>query len=106
MQNAVAYAQATQAWEGFVASRAAVVSAPISKSSANAIALDGTEREEIVGTRDTLDVLNAQQLLLQSQDQQVQNISNLVTESYTVAAAIGRLDGNRSRACRSTNMTI
>jgi outer membrane protein len=36
-------------------------------------------------------VLNAQQLLLQSQEQQVQNIANLVTESYTVAAAIGRL---------------
>lgn len=85
-----AYAQATQAWEGFIASRAAVVSTN-TEIKANAIALDGTEREEIVGTRDTLDVLNAQQLLLQSQDQQVQNIGNLVTESYTVAAAIGRL---------------
>ena len=85
-----AYAQATQAWEGFVASRAAVVSTNI-EIKANSIALDGTEREEIVGTRDTLDVLNAQQLLLQSQDQQVQNIANLVTESYTVATAIGRL---------------
>jgi outer membrane protein len=85
-----AYAQATQAWEGFVASRAAVVSTN-TEIRANAIALDGTEREEIVGTRDTLDVLNAQQLLLQSQTQQVQNIANLVTQSYTVAAAIGRL---------------
>jgi outer membrane protein len=84
------YAQATQAWEGLSASRAAVVSTN-TEIKANAIALDGTEREEIVGTRDTLDVLNAQQLLLQSQDQQVQNIGNLVTESYTVAAAIGRL---------------
>jgi outer membrane protein len=85
-----AYAQATQAWEGLVASRAAVYSTN-AEIKANAIALDGTEREEIVGTRTTLDVLNAQQLLLQSQDQQVQNIANLVTESYTVAAAIGRL---------------
>ena len=85
-----AYADATQAWEGLIASRAAVVSTNI-EIKANAIALDGTEREEIVGTRDTLDVLNAQQLLLQSQVQQVQNIGNLVTESYTVAAAIGRL---------------
>jgi outer membrane protein len=89
-QKRSAYAQATQAWEGFIASREAVVSTN-AEIRANAIALDGTEREEIVGTRDTLDVLNAQQLLLQSQDQQVQNISNLVTESYTVAAAIGRL---------------
>lgn len=85
-----AYAQATQAWEGLIASRAAVASTN-TEIRANAIALDGTEREEIVGTRDTLDVLNAQQLLLQSQVQQVQNIANLVTESYTVAAAIGRL---------------
>lgn len=85
-----AYAQATQAWEGLVASRAAVISTN-AEIKANAIALDGTEREEIVGTRTTLDVLNAQELLLQSQVQQVQNISNLVTESYTVASAIGRL---------------
>jgi outer membrane protein len=85
-----AYAQATQAWEGLVASQAAIYSTN-AEIKANAIALDGTEREEIVGTRDTLDVLNAQQLLLQSQEQQVQNIANLVTESYTVAAAIGRL---------------
>ena len=90
MRNARAYAQATQAWEGLVASQAAVYSTN-AEIKANAIALDGTEREEIVGTRDTLDVLNAQQLLLQSQEQQVQNIANLVTESYTVAAAIGRL---------------
>jgi outer membrane protein len=86
----VADSQANQAWAGLVASRAAVFSTN-AEIRANAIALDGTEREEIVGTRTTLDVLNAQQLLLQSQDQQVQNIGNLVTESYSLAAAIGRL---------------
>jgi outer membrane protein len=85
-----AYAQATQAWEALVASRAAIVSTN-AEIRANAIALDGTEREEIVGTRTTLDVLNAQQLLLNSQVQQVQNIATLVNNSYTVAAAIGRL---------------
>jgi outer membrane protein len=53
--------------------------------------LDGTEREQLVGTRTTLDVLNAQELLLNSQVQQVQNIATLVDNSYTVAAAIGRL---------------
>jgi outer membrane protein len=36
-------------------------------------------------------VLNAQQLLLNSQVQQVQNIATLVNNSYGVAAAIGRL---------------
>ena len=85
-----AYAQATQAWVGLVSTRAAIVSTN-AEIKANAIALDGTEREELVGTRTTLDVLNAQQLLLESQVQQVQNISTLVNNSYTVASAIGRL---------------
>ena len=85
-----AYAQATQAWVAFVSSRDAIVSTN-AEIKANAIALDGTEREEIVGTRTTLDVLNAQQLLLNSQVQQVQNIATLVNNSYTVASAIGRL---------------
>jgi outer membrane protein len=89
-QQRTAYAQATQAWETLVASRAAIVSTN-AEIKANAIALDGTEREEIVGTRTTLDVLNAQQLLLNSQVQQVQNIAQLVENSYTVASAIGRL---------------
>jgi outer membrane protein len=85
-----AYAQATQAWEGLVASRAAIVSTN-AEITADAIALDGTEREEIVGSETTLDVLNAQQLLLNAQVQQVQNIATLVNNSYTVASAIGRL---------------
>jgi len=89
-QQRTAYAQATQAWEAFVASRDAIVSTN-SEIKANAIALDGTEREEIVGTRTTLDVLNAQQALLTSQVQQVQNIAQLVENSYTVAQAVGRL---------------
>jgi outer membrane protein len=85
-----AYAQATQAWVGLVSSRAAIISTNAEIKS-NAIALDGTEREQLVGTRTTLDVLNAQQLLLNSQVLQVQNIATLVDNSYTVAAAIGRL---------------
>lgn len=89
-QQRTAYAQATQAWEGLVAAQASIVSTN-AEIKANAIALDGTEREEIVGTRTTLDVLNAQQLLLNSQVQQVQNIATLVNDSYTVASAIGRL---------------
>jgi outer membrane protein len=85
-----AFAQATQAWEGLVATRAAIVSTN-AEIKANAIALDGTEREELVGTRTTLDVLNAQQTLLNSQVQQVENIADLVNNSYSVASAIGRL---------------
>lgn len=85
-----AYMNATQAWEGLISARAAIVSTN-AEIKANAIALDGTEREELVGTLTTLDVLNAQQLLLNSQVQQVQNIATLVNNSYTIASAIGRL---------------
>lgn len=81
---------ATQAWEGLIASRAAVRSTQ-QQIKSDAIALDGTERQEIVGTRDTLDVLNAQQLLFNAQTTQIQNIANVVDESYTIASAIGRL---------------
>jgi outer membrane protein len=58
---------------------------------ANSIALEGVEREAIVGSRTTLDVLNAQQALLQSQVTLVQNLAQVVTASYQVAVAIGRL---------------
>jgi outer membrane protein len=83
-------AQATQSWEALRASQAAVRSAQ-AQIRADAIALDGTERQEIVGTRTTLDVLNAQQALLNAQTQQIQNIGNVVTNSYGILAAIGRL---------------
>jgi len=89
-QQRTAYAQATQAWIALVSSRAAIISTN-AEIKANALALDGTERQELVGTSDTLDVLNAQELLLNSQVQQVQNIATLVNNSYTVASAIGRL---------------
>ncbi|HQT87633.1 MAG TPA: TolC family outer membrane protein [Acidiphilium sp.] len=85
-----AVAQATQSWEALRASQAAVRSSQ-SQIRADAIALDGTERQEIVGTRTTLDVLNAQQALLNAQTQQIQNIGNVVTSSYGILAAIGRL---------------
>lgn len=85
-----AYAQATQAFEGLVSARAAIISTNAAIK-ADAIALGGTEREELVGTRTTLDILNARQLLLTTQVQQVQNIATLVNESYTVVSAIGRL---------------
>jgi outer membrane protein len=82
--------QAEQAWQGLIASRAAAASGKVAVKY-NAIALDATEREELVGTRTTLDVLNAQEALVASQVQQVQNVANMVNESYSVASAIGRL---------------
>jgi outer membrane protein len=84
VQNAV------QAWETLVAARASADSTR-SQIRANEIALEGVEREAIVGSRTTLDVLNAQQTLLNSQTSLVQNLAQLITASYGVAAAIGRL---------------
>jgi outer membrane protein len=89
VQRRTAVQTATQNWETLVATRA-TISSTRAEIAANQIALDGTEREAIVGSRTTLDVLNAQQLLLQSEVTLVQNLAGLVTASYNLAAAIGR----------------
>ncbi len=89
-QRRQAIQQATQSWETLVAARSTIESTR-SQIRANQIALEGVQREAIVGSRTTLDVLNAEQLLLNSRVTLVQNLSNLVTASYSVAAAIGRL---------------
>jgi outer membrane protein len=81
---------AVQAWETLVAASAAADSTR-SQIRANEIALEGVEREAIVGSRTTLDVLNAQQTLLNSRTSLVQNLAQLVNASYGVAAAVGRL---------------
>ena len=84
VQNAV------QAWDTLVAAKAAADSTR-AQIRANQIALEGTEREAIVGSRTTLDVLNATQLLLNSRTTLVQNLAQVINASYAVAAAIGRL---------------
>jgi outer membrane protein len=81
---------AVQAWETLVAARASAASTR-EAITANQVALDGVEREAIVGSRTTLDVLNAQQALLNSETSLVQNLASVVTASYTVAQAVGRL---------------
>src|SRR5271166_4806093 len=84
VQNAVL------AWETLVAAKASADSTR-AQIRANEIALEGVEREAIVGSRTTLDVLNATQLLLTSRTTLVQNLAQVITASYAVAAAIGRL---------------
>jgi outer membrane protein len=84
VQNAV------QAWETLVAAKASADSTR-EAIRANEVALEGVEREAIVGSRTTLDVLNAQQALLNSRTTLVQNLAQVVTASYGVAAALGRL---------------
>jgi outer membrane protein len=81
---------AVQAWETLAAAKASADSTR-EAIRANTIALEGVEREAIVGSRTTLDVLNAQQALLNSRTQLVQNLAQVVTASYQLASAIGRL---------------
>ncbi|HEX2939461.1 MAG TPA: TolC family outer membrane protein [Rhodopila sp.] len=84
VQNAI------QAWDTLAAAKAAADSTRAAIR-ANEIALEGVEREAIVGSRTTLDVLNATQTLLNSRVTLVQNLAQVVTASYSVAVAIGRL---------------
>jgi outer membrane protein len=84
VQNAV------NAWDTLTAAKASADSTRAAIR-ANEVALEGVEREAIVGSRTTLDVLNAQQALLNSRVTLVQNLAQVVTASYQIAAAIGRL---------------
>jgi outer membrane protein len=82
--------QAISGWETYFAAKASIESTR-AQIRANEVALEGVQREAIVGSRTTLDVLNAEQALLQSRTSLVQVLANFVNASYTVAAAIGRL---------------
>lgn len=86
----VAVQQATQAWETYQAAKATIESNR-SAIRSNQIALEGVQREAVVGSRTTLDVLNAEQTLLNSRVTLVQTLANFVVASYTVASAVGRL---------------
>ena len=81
---------AAQAWDTLIAARAAIES-DRAAIRANEIALEGVEREAIVGSRTTLDVLNAEQALLNSRVALVQALAQLVTATYGMADAVGRL---------------
>jgi outer membrane protein len=82
--------QARQAWEQLRTVRAQVESVR-AQIRAQEIALDGVQREAVVGSRTTLDVLNAEQELLNARTSLVQALANQLTASYALAATIGRL---------------
>ncbi len=82
--------QAVQAYETLTASRASIASSRVAVRSSE-IALEGLEREALVGSATTQEVLIGQQNLLSAEITLVQNITSLVTASYGVASAIGRL---------------
>ena len=82
--------QAVQAYETLIAARASIESSHVAVRSSE-IALEGLEREALVGSATTQEVLIGQQNLLAAEITLVQNVTSLVTASYGVASAIGRL---------------
>lgn len=87
----VARANVVSAWSQLVSARAQIESDQ-AQVRAQQIALNGVREEEKVGQRTVLDVLDAEQDLLDAQVSLVQTRRDLVVASYTVYSAIGRLD--------------
>ncbi len=83
-------ATVVQAWGQLLASRAQVSSAQ-AQVQASEIALNGVREEARAGQRTTLDVLNAQQALVNARVALVTAQHDRVVASYSVLSAVGRL---------------
>ncbi len=86
----VAVEQAVRAWESLVSARARLESL-ITEVRATEIALDGLQQEAEVGTRTLLDVLDAEQDLLDARVNVVRTKQAEAVASYQLTAAAGRL---------------
>lgn len=83
-------ANTVTAWGQLVAGKAQVASAQ-AQVTASEIALNGVREEAKAGQRTTLDVLNAQQALVNARIALVTAQHDRVVASYTVLSAVGRL---------------
>ena len=83
-------ANTVTAWGQLVAGKAQVISAQ-SQVTASEIALNGVREEAKAGQRTTLDVLNAQQALVNARVSLVTAQHDRVVASYSVLQAVGRL---------------
>ncbi|MEQ1651287.1 MAG: TolC family outer membrane protein [Hyphomicrobium sp.] len=88
--RAASQSQVVQAWSQLTGFRAQRESDK-AQIEANRTALNGVREEEKVGQRTLIEVLNAQQELLQSQVQLETTKRNVLVATYSVIAAIGRL---------------
>ena len=79
-----------RAWRQLDSSRSRVTSFE-AQVRANEVALNGVRQEALVGSRTTLDVLNAEQELLNSQVSLVQARHDVQVAYYGVLAGVGRL---------------
>ena len=81
---------ASQSWDAFVTAQARI-KANREQVRANEVALEGVEQEAQVGSRTTLDVLDAEQELLDSQVALVQDERDEYVAAMAVLLSIGRL---------------
>jgi outer membrane protein len=80
------------AFWGILQSSGPAISSAEAAVAANKIALTGVREEEKVGQRTTLDVLDAQRELLNSQIGLVTALRDRIVSEYSLYAAIGRMD--------------
>ncbi len=80
-------------WQMLVTARATIESGKLRVRAAR-IAFEGVSEELRVGSRDTIEVLNAEAELLTAQIELVQAMRNLNVSLYSLLAAMGRLDPN------------
>ncbi len=88
--------QVYTAWSNLLATRQ-VISAASAQVAAARLALDGVRQEYKVGSRTTLDVLNARQTLLDARVSLVSARAAEMTAAYGLLAAIGDLTAHRLR---------
>ncbi len=80
----------TAAWNYLIAAGQGITAAR-SQVSASGLALDGVRQEYLVGSRTTLDVLNAEQAVLNARIAQVTAEHDKIVASYQLLSAMGRL---------------
>jgi outer membrane protein TolC len=86
-----AEAEVTAAWEQLIAARMTIESAG-AQVSANELALEGVRREAQVGTRTTLDVLDAEQELLNAEVRLANAERDARVAAFSLLAAAGVLN--------------
>jgi outer membrane protein len=77
-------------WEEIISDRATIVSLQAAIR-ANEISLDGTQQEAAVGQRTVLDILNAEQVLLQSRVNLVSTQHDEIVAELSLSSAVGAL---------------
>lgn len=88
--NRTAVDDTVQAWESMQSTRAAIESRKVAVNAAE-VALDGVRQESVVGSRTTLDVLDAEQELLDAKVALTRAIRDESVATFQLMAAIGKL---------------